>query len=216
MKKFIVLAVGLVFIIFAQAVLADIAGSKHDFSTTGDPQGQGFGLSGNQICVVCHTPHHGATGMAAPAWNHNATVATFTPYDSPTLDSTFSEPGSQPGGVSKLCLSCHDGTVALDAFGGNTGTTAIAGSGLLGTDLSNDHPISIYWDHEPTVGGDCSTQQCHFGTRALVFFGTDASSKTIECATCHDVHNTAGYDTLLRASMDSSQLCLICHLNKGS
>ncbi len=216
MNRFLILAVGLLLIVFVQAASAEIAGSKHDFSTTGDPLGQGFGLSGNQVCVVCHTPHHGETGLDAPLWNHTTTVATFTPYDSPTLDATFLEPGNQPGGVSKLCLSCHDGTVAIDAFGGSAGTTPITGPGLLGTDLSNDHPVGIIWDHEPTIGGTCSTQQCHFGTRALVFFGSDPSSKTVECATCHDVHNNAGYETMLRASMDNSQLCLICHLNKGS
>jgi predicted CXXCH cytochrome family protein len=217
MRRVVVLAIGLILTVASQAVVhAEIAGSKHDFSTSGDPTGQGFGLSGNQICVVCHTPHHGEIGGNAPLWNHVTTQATFTPYDSPTLDSAFSEPGNQPGGISKLCLSCHDGTVAIDSFGNNTGGPMMTGSGLLDQDLSNDHPVSIIWDHEPTVGGDCSTQQCHFGTRALVFFGTDAASKTIECATCHDVHNTAGHSKLLRTSMDNSELCLICHLNKGS
>jgi predicted CXXCH cytochrome family protein len=108
--------------------------------------------------------------------------------------------------------------VALEAFGGAGGTRRITGNGLVGTDLSNDHPISIIWDHEPTIGGNCSSQQCHFGTRDLVFFDSTStpSRKTVECATCHDAHNNANYAVMLRASMDSSQLCLICHLNKGS
>jgi len=58
------------------------------------------------------------------------------------MDST---PG-QPDGVSKLCLSCHDGTVALDSYGGVNGSTIITGSALLGTDLSTSHPISMKYD----------------------------------------------------------------------
>jgi predicted CXXCH cytochrome family protein len=67
---------------------------------------------------------------------------------------------SGPGGTSSnpeldttshLCLSCHDGSIAIDAYGGKTtgsvymGTiasfAAIAGS--TDTDLSADHPLGV-------------------------------------------------------------------------
>jgi predicted CXXCH cytochrome family protein len=183
---------------------ADITGTKHDFSTTGDASGQGFGLSGNQICVVCHTPHHGTTGLEAPLWNHTTTTATFTPYTGGTLDATV----GQPQGVSLLCLSCHDGTVALDAFGGAAGTTPITGDGLLGTDLSNDHPVSFTYD-AALVTADGALNDPTAAPIADWLYG--AGSDQLECASCHDVHDNTNAP-FLRLSNDNSALCLTCHI----
>lgn len=67
-----------------------------------------------QICVFCHTPH-GATNNASPLWNRTLSSATYLPYTSASLDSQVirGAPLEQPGGSSKLCLSCHDGTLAI-------------------------------------------------------------------------------------------------------
>jgi hypothetical protein len=46
------------------------------------------------------------------------TQGTFTPFTSATLDAIVGD----PDGVSKLCLSCHDGVTAVDSFAGTTGT----------------------------------------------------------------------------------------------
>ncbi len=194
---------------------ADIAGSPHDFSTQG--------WSGGKICAPCHTPHNADTGVSnAPLWNHAVTSASFTPYTSSTMDSDFSNAGDQPGGISKLCLSCHDGTVAIDSFGNTTGGTFIAGSANVGTDLSDDHPISIYWN-APSGGpshvtvSNCSTvcHQVHNPgyVRPIPFFGSTVN-KTIECATCHDVHGKQPYAYLLRLDNANSALCLVCHTDK--
>ena len=91
-----------------------MVGTKHDFSAAAwNP--------GGETCIVCHTPHGGDSAVAAdaPLWNHalNATQ-TYTMYSRP-LDG--GAPG-QPNALSKLCLSCHDGTIAVDSFGGTTGT----------------------------------------------------------------------------------------------
>lgn len=183
---------------------ADITGTKHDFSTTGDNTGQGFGLSGNQICVVCHTPHHGTTGLEAPLWNHTTTTATFTPYSGDSLDAVV----GQPQGVSLLCLSCHDGTVAIDAFGGDPGTTPITGPGLLGTDLSNDHPVSFTYD-AALVAADGSLNDPTAAPIADWLYGAGADQ--LECASCHDVHDNTNAP-FLRLSNDNSALCLTCHI----
>jgi hypothetical protein len=116
-----------------------ITGSAHDFS--------GDGWSGGQICVVCHTTHNGSVVQGAPLWNHELTTGTggWTLYAGVAMAATPLDPGfGQAGeGISTLCLSCHDGTVALDSFGGNTGTTFISGAANVTTDLSDDHPIAI-------------------------------------------------------------------------
>ena len=116
-------------------VAAILAGTKHDLSQKG--------FNTTQICIFCHTPHNAnAYVPGSPLWNHNVTWSTFTTYASPTLNAV---PG-QPTGTSKLCLSCHDGTVGIDAYTNNAGLNFITGTALLGTDLSNDHPVSFLYD----------------------------------------------------------------------
>jgi predicted CXXCH cytochrome family protein len=177
-----------------------ITGSAHDFSAAG--------WSGGEICVVCHTPHNAdptATPFYGPLWNHELTTAVFTVYSSPTMYVT----ASQPTGPSKLCLSCHDGTVAVDSFGGNTGTTFIAGPGLVGTDLSNDHPISIDWEHQT---GQNSCSECHAPHNPSLFISQlPFFDGRVECASCHDVHNSSGIAKLLHIPITGSELCLYCH-----
>ena len=138
------------------------------------------------------------------------TSAAYTVYSSPTLDVA----AGQPGGASKLCLSCHDGTVAIDSFGGATGSQFATGSALIGTDLSDDHPIGIGWEHQ-TQTPACSN--CHdprdpgdMTGIATPFFGPPGS-RTLECPTCHDAHGTNGEPWLLRVTPVGSALCLYCH-----
>lgn len=182
-----------------------IQGSSHDFSGTGWASGE--------ICIVCHTPHnadpYGDNIIDAPLWNHDADMTTvYTLYSSPTMNST----PNQPQTISKLCLSCHDGVIAIDSFGGNAGVNLMSGNALIDVDLSDDHPIGIYWSHQVefnTGSGTCIN--CHNPSPTdfnpiLPFF-----NRYLECATCHDVHNTVGYDHLLRLPTAGSELCLHCH-----
>ena len=176
-----------------------IAGSAHDFSAQG--------WSGGKVCLSCHTPHNAdATVDGAPLWNHEVTAATYTLYGSPSMVGATEQPRS----VSRLCLSCHDGTVALDSFGGVTGGTFINDSAKIETNLTDDHPISIRWQHQNDMSnGVCLN--CHsihppaFVSELPFFDGY------VECATCHDVHNGTQYGKLLRMSRQGSQLCLHCH-----
>jgi predicted CXXCH cytochrome family protein len=203
MRRTLILLTAVALVGFLPAARAEITGSAHDFS--------GQGWSGGEICIVCHTPHNADTSVAeAPLWNHEVTTATFTVYTSPTLDATV----GQPGGVSKLCLSCHDGTVAVDSYGGATGNEYISGDELLGTDLSNDHPISFTYDTAlATADGeleDPATAPSGLGgtiDEDLLFNGS------MECGSCHDVHNTAsaGNEHLLLITNQGSAICLTCH-----
>lgn len=200
----------------AAAMAGTIVGSPHDFSTTG--------WAGGQICIACHTPHNANTSVTdAPLWNHAVTTKTYTLYSSPTLNATT----GQPVGVSKLCLSCHDGTVAVDSFGGGTGSTFMSGGPAVGagpSDLSNDHPISVTYNTAlATLDGalfDPSTKTVTIGSGTQTKTGTIAAtmlySNQIQCASCHDVHNTftvggVNGDPLLRVSKAGSTLCLTCH-----
>lgn len=187
--------------------IGGIQGSEHDFSATGWAQGQ--------ICVPCHAPHNASTSFrAVPLWNHAVTTATYKVY---TSESTIQIPG-EPGVLSKACLSCHDGTIALDAYGGaTTGSNYLTGPANLGTDLSDDHPVGVLWAHQTTASGagapPCSNCHAAHGmgggmkNPGPVYF----YSRRVECPTCHNVHNRANLPRMLVKSNARSALCLHCH-----
>lgn len=178
------------------AQAGSIVGSKHDLSVTG--------LTDGQICIACHTPHNADTSTVdAPLWNHALTTATYTLYDSPTFTGKPSQ--TSPGGVSKLCLSCHDGTVALDAFGGITTGTMIGDAGNLSTDLKKSHPISFTYDS--TLASDDGEL-----TDPATLPAGWVNNNKFECSSCHDVHNKLDVGKMLLKSNANSALCLTCHV----
>jgi predicted CXXCH cytochrome family protein len=153
--------------------VADVRNTPHNLSTSGTGAVHAGPGGTDEICVFCHTPHQARLTddadqpLRAPLWNRRVPAgSTYTAYTSSTLDAQSISDGfnNQPGGSSKLCLSCHDGTLAIGnvaVLGGATnvgipmqGTAAgggmPAGDGTargftrnLGTDLRNDHPISV-------------------------------------------------------------------------
>lgn len=200
----------------ADSSLGGIVDSPHDFS--------GQGWAENQICVPCHTPHNAYTFSAdadgsnefAPLWNHTSTTAFFTLYASPT--GTMDVVVNQPGSVSKVCLSCHDGTVAIDSFGGKIGSTFITGTADIGTDLMNDHPIGILWNHQ-TAGANCTN--CHpfvwdpdLGAFISLKPNTPMFNSRVECPSCHDPHNSFNFPFMLRVQKAGSTVCFSCHGDK--
>jgi len=148
--------------------VSDVRNTKHNLSATGP--GPVKAVSETQVCVFCHTPHHASSGVT-PLWNRALSNQTYTVYTSSSLDANVIQGAlDQPGGSSKLCLSCHDGTLAIgsvNVLGGQgsattpgtiginmTGTgpggTMAPGAGPdtgftrnLGINLTNDHPISL-------------------------------------------------------------------------
>lgn len=189
-----------------------ITGSAHDFSAKS--------WSGGRICVACHAPHKTDTSITdAPLWNHGTSTAVYTLYSSPTLDSSV----GQPNGNSKLCLSCHDGTVAVDSFGGMTGSTFISAANNLSNNLKSSHPIGMTYDGAlVTKDGslrDPGNTNVTIGASGQQKSGTIASvllyNGKMECESCHDVHNTftvGGAGTgLIKMSQAGSADCLTCH-----
>ncbi len=172
-----------------------------------------------QVCNICHTPHNSST--EGPLWSHATTTASYTLYGSSTLNAS---PG-QPGAASKLCLSCHDGTVAINNFNGNTGTatTGIGSSNInhIGTNLSNDHPIGITYDTALAAGdgklADPASKTVTIGS-TVSKSGTIADlmlvNGKVECTSCHDVHNIYTVGTnhfLVKVDVAGSLLCRQCH-----
>ena len=142
------------------SVQAQVVGSQHDLTTGG--LGQGSTGNTDQVCVFCHTPHGSDTSAPVPLWNKVlGAPGSYTQYSTlatPSFDSQEAPVGS----VSLACLSCHDGTQAMDVVinGPGSGNYNPAGSEIdpigigvmtglpipvLGTDLTNDHPISMQY-----------------------------------------------------------------------
>jgi len=181
------------------------------YAARNDVYGAGALRDYGEVCVYCHTPHGGQT--SAPLWNRNFSTATYTMYDanhSSTIDMTVDP---QPTGVSQACLSCHDGTVGLDVIvnvpnnytGGAPIGTRMPPGGFtnLGTDLRNDHPVSVLFDN---------TADTKFHTAAEIqAAGLQLYNGKVQCGSCHNPH-TAANRPFLRISNNASALCLTCHI----
>jgi Doubled CXXCH motif (Paired_CXXCH_1) len=148
-----------------------ISVTKHNLGSSA-PANQNSVSDTAEICVFCHTPHGADTTASAPLWNKKLPSGTgyqvYATANSTTIDGQVM---TTVGSVSITCLSCHDGTQAMDniinapgsggfvADGGGAGGRAyswgasprIDAGGLgvmssvanLGTDLRDDHPIGI-------------------------------------------------------------------------
>ncbi|MDH4229775.1 MAG: hypothetical protein OEW11_08550 [Nitrospirota bacterium] len=92
----------------------DVKNTKHNFFRNPDIMVPTAAAPTTEICVFCHTPHGGRTdNAAAPLWNRALPAsAGYTLYSSPNFNAT----ALQPQGVSLACLSCHDGTIGIDAL----------------------------------------------------------------------------------------------------
>ena len=162
-KKRCFAQVGLVLCILVSAVAAwsgtataqtGILGSKHDLAN---------GINDNyEVCVYCHTPHGASNDVEAPLWNKPGGVQAYRSYDSATIDGKILPVGS----VSTACLSCHDGTQAMDTVINAPGSglnSGRLGSGVgamspnvianLGVDLRNDHPVGVQYGGFADGGG---------------------------------------------------------------
>jgi len=144
---------------------------------------------------------------------------------------------TQPGGVSILCLSCHDGSIAISAYGNfkgsaissqdSTDTMKIASRAQIGTlngsnqsNLSNHHPIGFVYQTAYNADSElaASTTVLNGTMRIKDVLYNAGNGGQMECVTCHDVHNSKnapGAEKFLWKSDTHNALCLTCHL-KGT
>ncbi len=198
----IILVLGISFSLSAQ----NFKGSMHDFQSMGNRL---FGS--DKPCLVCHPPHQKAGNENhMPLWNRKAERDTFTVYGNTGM---VEEPGL-PLGSSKLCLSCHDGTLALDSWGGRVSSVTYMTSGFEDrkNGLKSDHPISMkYIATDAMKTGqlrDPSVSNSGLGNTIEADMLTNG---TLQCSSCHDVHNGMGAGKLLVKTNKNSNLCLTCH-----
>lgn len=171
----------------------------------------------SRVCIFCHTPHHGTAVM--PLWSRNLSDQTYTLYTPANMIAT----PQQPRGSSRLCLSCHDGTIALGLLARNynldptlksfnetptvQGETDPRKNPNLGTDLSNDHPISFAYAVKPELQNPAALQALGIRLEEDTF---------LECISCHNAHNNQyGNFLVMNTDLQHDALCTTCHLKTG-
>ncbi len=209
MKKLLV-AVALVFA--ATTASAAVIGGSHDLSI---PSNQAkYGAPELSSCQFCHAPHFGTVAPPAggPLWNRSvpAPVGGYTLYSSGTL-SLVASAGKALGTNSFTCLSCHDGVSDMGATlvgsRGFTAATTMTGFALVGTVLTNDHPVGITYNTGDTTLVNGPPPGVPTATTVGLYGGK------VECGSCHDPHATSNQATggasFLRQS--SATICTSCH-----
>ncbi len=205
-----------------------IANTAHDFTLS-----RAHWNLANEMCNVCHAPHNTDVSQAHnPLWIHTTTQANYTLYTGYTF-STKGGVGQQygtPDGSSKLCLSCHDGTVAinsvngavLDTIGGKFGSVMMGTTHLNSTispttGLAGSHPISFVYDQnlvgkDPLLNNPLTTITPSGNGVTIAKELLDANGK-VQCTSCHDPHlnTTTNWKYVRYNNNVGSQLCLVCH-----
>ena len=196
-----------------------VSSTVHNLSVSGpgDMKAQGE----TEVCKFCHIPHSAVVNQ--PLWGH--VLSDVKGYQTPKVRRRGGrvETGPQPGGASRLCLSCHDGTVALGEIGRSRRPIAMAGAqrlgqgrrGYLGTDLSGAHPISIPMPDTTDVD-----DAADMGVRPAGAIVSDPAvhldnNRLMQCTTCHDPHSDSNYQPgrtphfWVRSTV--TEVCLSCH-----
>ena len=222
------------FLFLPAAQSGTVVGSRHDLSTPGTPQVCEFchtphhasqNLPGAPLWNRAETTQT-FTLYGSPTMN-------TTPGQP---GSAF----AWPGVLSRFCLSCHDGVNASAVVYGNIVSTKHdlvkpPGGGMpdmtsepncerchsdiysgrkrtlvLGTNLANDHPISMPY---PTATQDPDFQRppsVTGGWGGQTQMDVKLFTGSVECGSCHNVHDP-DQAPFLRKSNAASALCLTCH-----
>ena len=192
------------------APMPGIKYTKHNLSISGP--GTIKSTTEDQICIFCHAPHSARRDVPY-IWNRADSTVNYIPYQSSTLYAAV----GQPTGASKLCLSCHDGTIALGALVSEYFEVPFAGGirympdspSKLGTDLSDDHPVSFAYDSNLAMRNGELADPLSLPHEIKL-----DDNGELQCTACHDPHNNT-YGKFLLISNIYSNLCTACHVKDG-
>ncbi|MFN3076635.1 MAG: cytochrome c3 family protein [Alphaproteobacteria bacterium] len=221
------------------SVSGTLSGSKHDLTGLNTRAGVEAmtGLVFNDYrdpCIYCHVPSTVKGKTPSPSggeiqdWNRYFSTDAEV-YQSPTLRGKVKGLGAE----SLICLSCHDGSMAvdmvltkpenwnsndessmhmkLDSGGGldrctqcHDGTTAHKMDAVvIGKNLMDDHPVGVEY---PSTFGNVDFHPPSSGGKFQN--GIKLFQGKVECATCHDVHNP---DIVPFLRVERKSLCITCH-----
>lgn len=223
---------------------ASIVNTKHNLSisnTAGTIKAQ----TETEVCVFCHIPHQ-ARPEGKPLWNRSMPTSNYVMYNSdylrrigyPDAASDLGTLNDTPGALSRQCLSCHDGTVAVGAvykvrrqqMNGSTiamngvsgaGTIPVSSSASLGIDLTHQHPIGFEYNPNISInfGTGTRTSELKDPPDSPIKLFTYGGKKYIECSSCHDPHKNnkkfLRVDSGANHGQNVKNTCLSCHDKSG-
>ena len=223
---------------------ASIVNTKHNLSVTSSA-GNIKATSETEVCVFCHIPHF-SQSVGKPLWNRSMPTTDYIMYDSdylkrmgyPAIASDLGSANDTPGALSRQCLSCHDGTIAVGAvsklrrdYDGSSiidmsgdapdGTIPDTAVGFIGTDLSNHHPVGIIYDSTVTkVFGDGGVRTMELKATPdapiKLYEYAGYSGKYVECSSCHDPHKDNSKFLHVESGANHGQnfvsTCTSCHV----
>jgi cytochrome c553 len=209
-----------------------IAGSFHDMNYYAPTKG-GRAEKFERVCVFCHTPHNadvnapdslptpGGNANYAPLWNHDRSQLTFTPYQWATpanQEFTINDPLVGP---TRLCMSCHDGSIAVDQHGSampQIGTIKISGKRSIGSGLTTTHPIGFDYVNARTLRNRTAINGIALPTQVSEIipetnaFATDIVINTDSNSNTYNSVTRAGTRTIASALYNGKIMtCATCH-----
>lgn len=206
----------------SEAQQDSVVSTVHNLSASGP--GEIKALGERQVCKFCHIPHN-APGPV-PMWSRRLPKQSYSTPRIKGPEGTL-VPAPQPDGASRLCLSCHDGTIALGEVAGQRMPTSMRGAtrlrpghrGYLGRDLSGSHPISIVMPHDAVEAASENPSDMRLRDRSEVSgdprIKLDGEGK-IQCTTCHDPHAdrhfVEGQVPRFWVASTVSEVCIHCHI----
>lgn len=219
---------------------ASIVNTKHNLSVSATA-GTIKATSETEVCVFCHVPHF-AKAVGKPLWNRSMPTSSYIMYSSDylkrmgyTTPTSLGSANDTPGALSRQCLSCHDGTIAVGAVSklrysyngaqidlandNPDGTLPNTAVGFIGTDLSHHHPIGAKYDPtiSKTFGVGVRTSELKTTPDAPIklFEYPGYTGKYIECSSCHDPHKDNGKFLHVTSGANHAQnfvnTCTSCH-----
>ncbi|MBE0514619.1 cytochrome c3 family protein [Sulfurimonas sp.] len=220
---------------------ASIVNTKHNLSVSG--AGSAKATSETEVCVFCHVPHF-SQPVGKPLWNRSMPTTEYVMYDSeylrrmgyPSIAADLGSDNDTPGALSRQCLSCHDGTIAvgavsklrydydgavIDMAGVNPdGTIIDTATGFIGSDLSHHHPVGIEYDSTVSKtfgnGGIRSMElKATPDTPIKLYEYAGYGGKYVECSSCHDPHKDNNkflhFDSGTNHAQNFVGTCTSCH-----
>ncbi len=156
----------------------------------------------SQICSICHVLHNKHTAIQryinGLLWNkqpdrfvytlyHSAWSASYNLTRDTNTSSSTRRQGNLPDGLSKICLSCHDGIVAPDFI--------------------MHHFVSVLYDRTKTSLRDpLVTEMGISGTISEIL-----DKGIVQCTSCHDVHGKESADNTRLLRVKKNKICSVCH-----
>jgi len=210
------LLLGAILVLMPGLAQAQVAGTSHDLSSLP-------GDAADRVCAYCHTPHMDAAATGQdPLWNHTlSATGGYGVYGSSTLELTndIADIGAAVAGsatTTHLCMSCHDGTIALGSLYNPPNSGAVTTQGLIGsisgtgadmgTSLSDDHPVNFTYN---TALSTSDGELADPATTPVVAALLDGAGK-VQCSSCHDPHDDTNVPFLVIDNA-ASALCSTCH-----